>query len=191
MKTFFKTIKTLWKNPRGRALLQIGLYALFFGIIFLLLNIQTSSKISYTVEEQYERWNQYQYVMTIENKNKIYHISGIKNKEETFFVEEQNQTYQIIDEMIVDENNNVVSKFNWNLFSPRQLSSFIKNGIINSTTSYKDGSKQIEYEMECNLWNPSLEGICQFRATQKEDRIVQVILNIVDSYYIEIQYENE
>ncbi len=189
MKTFFGTIKTLWKNPRGRSLLQIGLYALFFGVLFLLLNIQTSSKISDTVEEQYERWNQYHYVMTIENENKIYHISGSKMKEETFLVEEQNQTYQIIDEMIVDENNNIVSTFNWNLFSPRKLSSFIKNGTINSTTSYKDGSKQIEYEMECNLWNPSLEGICQFKTIQKEDCIVQVILNVMDSYDIEIQYE--
>ncbi len=191
MKTFFGTIKTLWKNPRGRALLQIGLYALFFGIIFLLLNIQTSSKISYTVEEQYERWNQYHYVMTIENENKIYHIYGSKMKEETFLVEGQNQTYRIIDEMIVDENNNVVSTFDWNLFSPRQLSSFIKNGIINSTTSYKDGSKKIEYEMECNLWNSSLEGICQFKAIQKENQIVQVNLSVMDSYYIEIQYEND
>lgn len=191
MKPFFRTLKTLWKNERSRALLQIGLYVLFFGILFLLLNIRTSSKTNDTVEERYGRWHQYRYVMTIKNKNQIYHVSGTRDKEETFLVEEQNQIYRIIDEMIVDENNNIVSTFDWNLFSPRQLSSFIKNGIINSTTSYKDGSKQIEYEMECDLWNPSLEGICQFKTIQKENRMVQVILNVMDSYYIEIQYEND
>ena len=191
MKTFFVTIKTLWKDPRGRALLQIGLYCLFFGILFLLLNIKTTSKISYTVEQQYERWNQYSYMMTIQNGNQTYHISGSKNREETFLLEGQNQTYKIIDEMIVDENNNIVSTFHWNLLSPKQLSSFMKNGTINSTTSYKDGSKQIEYEMECNIWNPSLEGICQLKTSQKENQIIQVNLDVMNSYHIEINYQND
>ncbi len=191
MKTLFEKLKIIWKNPGGRALLQIGLYCLFFGILFLLLNSKTSSKISDTVEEQYERWNQYSYTMTIQKENQMYHIHGSKAIEETFFVEEQNQTYQIVDEMIADENKNIVSEFDWSLLSPTKLSSFIQNGTINSTTSYKDGSKQIEYEMECNLWNPSLEGVCQFTTIQKENQMVQVNLDVVDLYRVEIHYQND
>lgn len=188
MKEFFKKLKIIWKNPRGRALLQFGLYILFFVILFLLLNIKTSSKISYTVEEQYGSLTEYEYEMVVGIEESIYHIQGRKGRDrEEFVVEELRTAYQVLNGTVTDEEKQIVSD-KWNLFSPNQLSSFIKNGTVNSTTNYKDGSKKVEYEMECNLWNPDAEGICQLETVQNEKEIVQVILTVQDLYRVEINY---
>ncbi len=191
MKVFFNKLKIIWKDPRGRALLQIGLYGLFFGILFLLLNIKTSSNTRITPEERYERWNHYRYKMIIQKENEVYHLDGYQKDYDTFLVEEQNHTYKITDDGIMDENETIISTFDWSLFSPRKLASFIRNGTINSTTNYKDGSKRIEYEMDCKLWNSKEEGLCHFETKQKEGKIVQVILRIENKYSLEIDYNEE
>ena len=191
MKDFLHKLKELWKNPRSHAFMEIGIYLLFFGILFLLLNIKSTPKVYHTIESQYENLYTYTYTMKIEKENEIYHINGNRQAEESFTVEETGEIYRILDRKIVDSDKNVVSAFDWNLFSPNQLSSFIQNGTVNSTTNYKDGSKKVEYEMECNLWNSDIEGICQLETTQNEKEIVQVILNVPDLYQVEISYIEE
>ncbi len=186
MKAFFQKLKILHKNPKSRALLEIGLYLFFFLTLFIILNIKSSHKVYETVEQQYETLSNFPYTMVVYKENQIYHIIGNKNE---FLVEEQDQSYQIINTNILDKDNHLVSTFDWYLFFPHKLSSFIKNGIINAKTQYKDGSQKIEYEMECQRWNPTQEGMCYFETLQKENKITQVILKVAQSYSIEIHYQ--
>lgn len=191
MKEFFHKLKELWKNPRGHALMEIGMYLLFFGILFLFLNIKSAPKVYNTVESKYENLNTYAYTMKMEVENQIYQIKGNRQINESFILEETGETYQILEHQIVDSSGNMISTFDWNFFSPKQLSSFIKKGTVNATTNYKDGSKKVEYEMECNLWNSDVTGICQLETIQKEEEIVQVILTVQDLYQVEIHYMHE
>lgn len=191
MKKFFHKLKELWKNPRGHALMEIGIYLLFFGILFLFLNIKSAPKVYNTVESKYENLDTYAYTMKIETENQIYQIKGNRQINEFLILEETGEIYQILEHQIVDSSGNMASAFDWNFFSPKQLSSFIKNGTVNATTNYKDGSKKVEYEMECNLWNSDVTGICQLETIQKEEEIVQVTLAVQDLYQVEIHYTHE
>lgn len=189
MRNFWKTLKELWKNPRTHALLVMGIYALFFGILFLLLNIKSTHNTYVTAETYFSQLTSYDYQMIIKVESQIYHLQGKReNGSETFYVEEMENTYQVLNGNIVDENQITVSSFDWNLVAPTKLSQLMKNGVVNATTNYKDGSQKTEYEVNCDLWNPSMTGTCQLQVTKKEERIVEVILTVADSYTIEIQY---
>lgn len=189
MSAFWKILKKLWRNPRTHAVLVMGIYALFFGILFLLLNIKSTSSTYVTAETYFSQLTTYDYQMMIKAKDQIYHLQGNReNESETFYVEEMENTYQVLSGNIVDENQTSVSSFNWNLLTPTKLSQLMTHGVVNATTNYKDGSQKTEYEADCKVWNPSMTGICQLQVTKKEERIVELILTVVDSYTIEIQY---
>lgn len=189
MIAFFKTVKELWKNSRTHALFVMVLYLLFFGILFLLLNIKSTPNTHMTAETYFSQLTSYDYQMTIEVENKNYHLQGKKeNNWETFYVKETDHTYQVMEGSIIDENQSMVSSFDWNLLTPSKLFQLIQNGVVNATTNYKDGSQKTEYEVDCNVWDPSATGICQLQVTKKEERIIELTLTAADSYKVEIQY---
>lgn len=187
MKEFFKKLKEYWKNPRIHAFMVIGLYFLFFGILYLIIQFPMGTKKILSIEEQYERTSYYNYEMQIELADQSYFLIGNKNYEEESFELEGN-TYQVKENGILNSNSEVVNTFDWKLFSPAYLIRFW-NGTLNATTNYKDGSSMVEYEMDCNLWNPEAHGTCQLQVTEIENKIKKVkLLNLKDNYTVTIIY---
>lgn len=189
MKNFFKKLKEYWKNPRSHAFMVIGLYFLFFGILYLMLQFPAVTKKPLSVEEQYARKDYYQYEMKIELKDQTYDLTGTRNYEKETFELEGN-TYQVEEEAILNSNAEVVSTFQWKLFSPTYLSRFFE-GTLNATTNYKDGSRMLEYEMDCNLWNSQSSGICQLQVTEIESKITKVkLIHSEQNYTVTIIYND-
>ena len=180
MKQFFKYVHSIWKQPRGRALIEIGLYVILFLILFALLNHGGSSSPILTPEEQYATLKEYTYHMEMKIGDETYDIMGIKTTDTETIVINDN-TYPVIDGTIIDENDRPIFDFDWNLYSPQRLSIFINQGVINATTQYKNQSIMTEYEADCNIWNETINGICQLQVTKQEGQITQVKLQMLES----------
>lgn len=187
MKEFLVKVKELWNNPRSHALMVIGLYFLFFAILYLIIQLPNESKPSLTVEEQYASLSEYRYEMQIETQVSTYQLSGTKMQyEETIVIGEG--TYFVENGRILDSSSQPITTFNWNLFSPYHLSSFWK-GTLNSTTNYKDGREVETYEMDCNKWDEESAGTCQFQVTYFENQITEVKLtHLEENYTVTITY---
>ena len=182
MKQFFKYLYSIRKQPRGRALIEIGLYVILFLILFALLNHGSSSSPTLTPEEQYANLKEYTYHMKMNMGEVTYDVIGNKTENSEIITINDN-TYQVVDGNMIDETGETIFDFDfdWNLYSPQQLSIFISQGIVNFTTQYKDESIMTEYEMECSIWNETINGICQLQVATQAERITQVKLQMLES----------
>lgn len=142
MQNVLNFLKEAWHNERGRAIITLCLWILFFIICFGLLNYGNSSSNS-TLEQ---RFDNYEYYMELTINNKRYNIEGIRYQEkELIEIEELNKEY-------INDFSNIKELYNLDLKYLRLET--IKNNVENATSkrevTYTDGSFKVFYEIKAS-----------------------------------------
>ena len=161
--TKWQKIKKAWKEPKTHALMSLGLYAIFFTSIFLVVKIRglildakyDKPNIEYEkveVIDEYKELDNYEYKYTITKNNDTYVLNGTvyKNKEK-LKEEGNNKIYYLNDESEIypQEYIDLENKLGINLtyLNPEYIYNYIKISKLIDSTEYKDSTKKEIYEI--------------------------------------------
>ena len=212
-----KKLKELWKDPKGHAVISLCLWAIFFGLIFLLTFINNAfnsntvlntNKYSYI----YETSNNYEYKITINynngNDNSLI-INGIRYEEKEIF-SINNEEFSIVDNQIKSYNNIDINKlllFDIISLRPNKLNEYLQKNINNKEIKYKDNSIKKEYFIKATDFNilnnknikPNNDQI-KITLLEKNNKVIEVNIELINlvklvnnktNYYnIKIEYSN-
>lgn len=161
--TKWQKIKKAWKEPKTHALMSLGLYAIFFTSIFLVVKIRElmleakydKPNMEYEeieVIDEYKDLDNYEYKYTIIKNNDTYILTGtVYEEKEKFKIEGNNKIYYLNTESEINtqEYIELENKLNINLINlaPKYLYNYIKSSKLIDSTEYKDSTKKEIYEI--------------------------------------------
>jgi len=208
MKEKLIKLKELWKIPRYHALMVLGLYAIFFLIIFLIIivlnffgNISEEENSEITVKTTFQNYiemESYEYTYDILYKigNNEYStkIEGIKFNNNKF--KYLNNYYYIENNKVLNENKEEVSITDINLIDlePINIEKLLNNNKEITKTIYKDNTIKKEYKVIGEKYN------LYFVVYEKDNFVNKIEINAyeliklknnkISAYNIEINYKN-
>ena len=200
---FIRKIKENLKDPKKKALTQLGIYAIFFIFVFILISSGDSSTSDYSdyVEENTDTISNYEYIYKINNNEIINEITGTLKKEENSF--NYNGLNYIKKEGIIYLNNEqTILDFDIDRYSYSNIEKLIENS--DTETTYKDSQKKV-YTMNVNEYFTLLNEVnncgvidCTYInvsiSVEKENYINYVVIDLSNyygyKYIIEINYNN-
>lgn len=172
MKEKWNYIQELWKNPKTHALIVLGLYAIFFGSIFLYIQFspkKTDIPVHVSAIQKLETMNHYSYTLEI-NEEKI--TGQIHNHKNEF-------TYQGNDY----DTSNLDANFPYQeiiaYVDTYTIYQTIKDLQYYSQTTYQDGSSSKVYQLD------NIEII----PYEKDNKIYQIDIK-TNQYTAKITYED-
>lgn len=163
MKEKIKRIKEMAKNPRKKALLQLGAWILFFFISYIIIILlphptpkyeSPSSSNSVDSISQFQEMNNFEYAYTFSYQGKQEQIVGTYFDEKYYFTYLGKEYYSALENIYqVNSINKTfipVDNFIINLslkeLSVDSLTQFMKDGKLLEEKEYKDGKKVSNYE---------------------------------------------
>lgn len=200
--SYIKKIREWLKDPKKKSLTQLGLYAIFFVFVFILIGMgNNSSTPNYVPEETTKEVTNYEYIYKINNNEIINQITGtLNNSIDTF---NYNGLNYIKKEGVVYLNNTpVILDFDIDRYKYKNIELLIENA--DSKTTYTDSSKVV-YNMNiveyftllnevnnCNILDCSIINV---PITVEKDNYISHVLIDLSNYYgykyiIEINYNN-
>lgn len=164
----FSTIIELWKIPKWRSCMILGLYLLFFSAIFLYISFALKdTKESYqTSLEKFGSLKNYRYQIEINNEM----IEGEVINSENIFTY-QNQLYH-------EDKNNFIYPEILPYIDSSKIYEKLKNQTPYSKTEYEDSRVGKDYQLENE----------EIITVEKENKIYQVTI-ILSNLEFEIIYE--
>lgn len=199
---YIKIVREWLKDPKKKALTQLGLYAIFFVFVFILIGMGgNSSTPNYVPEEINKEVTNYEYIYKINNNEVINQITGtLNNSMDTF---NYNGLNYIKKEGIVYLNNTPSTiDFDVDRYKYKNIELLIENA--DSKTTYTD-SKKIVYNMNiveyftllnevnnCSILDCSIINV---PITVEKDNYISYVLIDLSNYYghkyvVEINYNN-
>lgn len=162
MKEKIKKIKEMSKNPRKKALLQLGAWILFFFISYIVIILLPHPTPKYVSSHDnkidavtnFQNMNSFEYTYTFSYLGKEEKIVGVYFHENYYFTY-LNQEYYVLNDNVyaVDSNQktlSLVNHFITNLSTKelglKSLTTFLKDGKLIEEKEYKDGKKVSSYE---------------------------------------------
>lgn len=161
--TKWQKIKKAWKEPKTHALMTLGLYAIFFISIFLVVKIRglilevkyDKPNIEYEKIEtidKYKDLDNYEYKYTISKNSDTYILNGtVYENKEKLKVEGNNKIYYLNteSEIYIQEYIDLENKLSINLVNlkPEYIYNYIKTAKLIDKTEYKDLTKKEIYEI--------------------------------------------
>lgn len=173
MDKLIETIKKIYENPRGKAVLFFAFYVVFFAIVFLFINLSKTelsygddyekSEVSYTFDlnKLFAENYGFKYNITLDNNNYSYFGAKLK-EEETLkynnldYYRNGNDYYVKNNELwIKTDNPYVYSEYmdNTNIKKMLEKSSFV------SKTVYESGKNTFTFAISTNTLNSILYGL--------------------------------
>ena len=205
---YIKELKEMLKNPKKKALVQLGIYAIFFIFVAILLR-GTDNKPTKIIEEQkspiefYEDMESYNYKVTYTNIDKVDTIDGIYVDNISIFNFNNFKYYYEEDLYIIDNDSYYLMDIEYN------ISKIFNNNLINiiedleeeSKTTYKDGTIVTNYTIDSNeLYNYlfdleyNYDNKCTITITENENEIYNIIIDLtnlgLNLTKIEVEYSN-
>ena len=199
---FIRKVKEWLKDPKKKALTQLGLYALFFVFVFILISMGDSSSTSdYIPENTNKEVTNYEYIYKINSNEIINQITGTLNNNEDAF--NYNGLNYVKKEGVIYLNNTPVTlDFDIDRYKYKNIELLIGNA--DSKTTYTD-SKKVVYNMNiveyftllnevnnCNIIDCTIINVSI--TVEKEDYINHVIIDLSNyygfKYIVEINYNN-
>lgn len=163
MKEKIKRIKEMTKNPRKKALLQLGAWILFFFISYIIIILlphptpkyeSPSNSNSVDSISQFQEMNNFEYTYTFSYQGKQEQIAGTYFDKKYYFtylgkeyysslgniyqVNSINKTFIPVDDFIIN--------LSLKELSVDSLTQFMKDGKLLEEKEYKDGKKVSNYE---------------------------------------------
>ena len=205
---YIKELKEMFKNPKKKSLVQLGLYAIFFIFVAILLR-GADNKPTKIIEEQkspiefYEDMKSYNYKVTYTNIDKVDVIDGTYVDNTSLFNFNNFKYYYEEDLYIIDNDSYYLMDIEYN------ISKIFNNNLINiiedleeeSKTTYKDGTIVTNYTIESNkLYNylfdleSNYDNKCTITITENENEIYNIIIDTtnlgLNLTKIEVEYSN-
>ena len=200
--SFIKKVREWLKDPKKKALTQLGLYAVFFIFVFIIIKAADNSSVpNYVLEETNKDVVNYEYIYKINNNEVINQVTGtLNNNEDTF---NYNGLNYIKKEGVVYLNNTPVNiDFDIDRYKYKNIELLIENA--DSKTTYTDSSKVV-YNMNiveyftllnevnnCSLIDCTIINVPI--TVEKEDYINHVLIDLSNyygyKYIVEINYNN-
>lgn len=208
---FIKSIKEGLKNPKTKSLTMLGIYFVFFLFVFILLNSAENKNNEPIIEEKkkstidnYQTMESYQYKFNYINNGLSNIIEGTYFKDTTLF-NYNNNKYYFENDLIYIINNDSYSLGNIEHNITKLFSKNLYNILVDlkevSTTTYNDGTKEINYVMDSNkFYNYYYENISNYqnnigvKIVEKDNNINSIIFDLtnlnISLSRIEIEYYN-
>lgn len=199
---FIRKVREWLKDPKKKALTQLGLYAVFFIFVFILIGMGgNSSTPDYIKEDTNKEVTNYEYIYKINDNEVINEIVGtLNNSEDTF---NYNGLNYVKKEGVIYLNNTPVTiDFDIDRYKYKNIELLIQNA--DSKTTYTD-SKKIVYNMnvveyftllnEVNNCSVIDCTIISVPITVEEDDYISYVSIDLSNYYghkyiVEINYNN-
>lgn len=187
-KSFIKFIKELRKTERGKAIVFLSFYLIFFLVLIVFIRISSSNFKAPTYEFYSEESrmytydkilaNNYSYTYTITIDNNIFVYNGKKyNNMESFVFNNINYLYDGANYYVVDENNIWIMVDSPNMYSDftnfTRLGEVIADATYISKTEFGDGKSIYNYLISSNSMIKVLEDV----ATDIEEVPNSVVFN--------------
>ena len=207
---YIKKIKEFLGDPKKKSLTQLGLYAIFFIFVFILLSGGDSSNTnvssveeSKTPVENYAEMKGYTYKVTYINVNKVDIIEGTYYDDKSLFTYNNLKYFYENSLYIIDNDYYYLSNIEYNIskiFS-KNLYSIISELVEESKTKYKDGkiitnytidsNKIYNYLYEAELFYTNLVGVSIIEENNLITHITLDLTNLgLTLNKIEIEYSN-
>lgn len=147
------------KDPKKKALTQLGIYGVFFIFVFILINSSGSSINTPIVEESktpieyYEDMTSYDYKVIYTNIDKVDIIEGTYYNNTTLFTY-NNLKYYYEDMLYVINNDSyIISNIEYDVSKifNKNLHTIFNNLNEESKTTYKDGKVVTNYTLDSNI----------------------------------------
>ena len=199
---FIRKVREWLKDPKKKALTQLGLYAVFFIFVFILIGMGSdSSTPDYIPEDSNKEVTNYEYIYKINSNEIINEVVGTLNDNEDAF--NYNGLNYVKKEGVVYLNNTPVTiDFDVDRYKYKNIELLIQNA--DSKTTYTD-SKKIVYNMNiveyftllnevnnCNILDCTIISV---PITVEEDNYISHVIIDLSNYYgykyiVEINYNN-
>lgn len=208
----FKKIRQGLKNPKTKSLTLLGIYAIFFIFVFVVLNFSNSggsNVVNEIIEEEKDNTiTSYNYTYKINKNNVLSEINGTySNREEIFNY--NNNKYYIKDNKVYLLQNNLIQtneEFPLNIISYNydNITKLIESSEFVEKTTYKDNSEKTTYNITTDKYFDILsshiyEAIDSsvdnaIIVVKKSEYINEVLIDLSSyfgyNYKIEITYSN-
>lgn len=163
IKETIKKIKIISKNPKKKALLQLGAWLLFFLISYIVIILLPHHTPKYKISNDkkkidavtnFQDMKSFEYTYTFSYLDKEEKMVGTYFDKKYYFTY-LNQEYYSTDKKIYRVDSNQKTLFSVNEFivnlsleelDPESLSIFLKEGTLVEEKEYKDGKKVSNYE---------------------------------------------
>ena len=203
---YIKELKEMFKNPKKKALAQLGFYLIFFIFVAILLR-GADNKPTKIIEEQkspvkfYEDMKSYNYKVTYTNIDKVDVIDGTYVDNISLFTFNNFKYYYEEDLYIIDNDSYYLMDIEYN------ISKIFNNNLINiieeleeeSKTTYKDGTIVTTYTIDSNkVYNylfeleSNYDNKCTIAITENENKIYNIVIDInnlgLNLTKIEVEY---
>lgn len=199
---FIRKVREWLKDPKKKALTQLGLYAIFFVFVFILIGMgNNSSTPNYVPEETNKEVTNYEYIYKINNNEIINQITGTLNNNEDIF-NYNGLNYEKKEGIVYLNNTPVTIDFDVDRYKYKNIELLIENA--DSKTTYTDSSKVV-YNMNIDEYFTLLNevnncsimdcSIINIPITVEQDNYISHVLIDLSNYYgykyiIEINYNN-
>lgn len=160
---FFKKIKLGLKDPKTKSLTLLGIYALFFIFVFVVLNtaktVSNDTVVDNKVKEEDKTVKSYEYSININNNGILTTITGTySNNEEVFNL--NNNKYYVKDDIVYIVENGIKKQIDFDNYIKNyrynKIEELIKNGSFVEKTTYKDNTEKSTYNISIKKYNELL-----------------------------------
>ena len=206
---YIKKTREFLKDPKKKALTQLGIYGVFFIFVFILINSSGNRVNTPIIEdsktpiEYYEDMTSYDYKVTYTNIDKIDVIEGTYYNNTTLFTY-NNLKYYYEDMLYVINNDSyILSNIEYDVSKifNNNLHTIFDNLNEESKTTYKDGKVVTNYTLDSNIIHNYLYNIestytnlISVSITENNDIITNVTFDLANlGLYlnkIEVEYNN-
>ncbi len=205
-KSIFKTIKEYWKIPRYHGLMSLGLYFLFFMLIYLLT--QPLSGSAPTKDTGYHLTTPYIVEYTFKETNQTEEIDhlfqlDVTDHSKILTYKNTGDTYNIVDDQLIGsgvELNEILPISIIGLL-PETIMTFLQDKMPVSNGTYQDGTTKKEYEAkasELSIFASTNQNYILITTYSKNNKLEKIVLDItkalenptIMSYNIEFIYQS-
>lgn len=207
--SYINKTKEFLKDPKKKALTQLGIYGVFFIFVFILTS-GTGNRVNIPIIEEsktpieyYEDMTSYDYKVTYTNIDKVDIIEGTYYNNTSLFTYNNLKYYYEDMLYVIDNDSYILSNIEYDVSKifNKNLHTIFENLNEESKTTYKDGKVITSYTLDSNIIYNYLYGVestytnlVSVSITENNDIITNITIDFTDlgSYLnkIEVEYNN-
>ena len=160
VKNFFKTIKSMWDNPRLKGVVQLIFWIIFFAIVAILFRSGKSSDVvnnksdNNSINENNSSVVSYEYEYKYTDDSSIVNITGTHyNNKEKFSL--NGTSYYSVDGMYYDAVTKTNTTINYaiNEWTYNNIKTITDTNPYSNLTKFKAGIEKYEYNLTKEIYN--------------------------------------
>lgn len=179
---FIKNVRENLKNPKKKSLTLLGIYFVFFIIVFVLLSsAPTNEPIKNIEDEKKDVVTSYEYIYNLSDINSSVEIKGTHKDTEDLFTYDGLKYYKKDNILYSYQNNKLkeIPSLNINIdnYNYDSIKKMIDSSVLIDETTYNDNSSKINYEI-------NIDDYLNFLNIEKTNLDITIPIIVSSSDYI-------